>query len=163
MDHVRRVWMGSLEITELIRRQYVNELASMAAAESVEGVESAPGAVTSPAEAFGAISSPSPKHGRREKGFWFNVNAELIVYGATEPDATVSIGGRKIKLRPDGSFSYRFALPDGNYEMPVVAISADETDGRAAELKFSRGTEYRGDVGAHPQDPSLKQLALENF
>jgi hypothetical protein len=160
MDHVRRVWMGSLEITELIRRQYVNELASMAAAEQVE---LAPGAPTSPAEAFGGISSPVAKPSAREKGFWFNVNAELIVYGATEPDATVSIGGRRIKLRPDGSFSYRFALPDGNYEMPVVAISADQTDGRAAELKFSRGTEYRGEVGAHPQDPSLPQMALENF
>src|SRR6185437_8173246 len=33
MDHVRRVWMGSLEITELIRRQFVNELASMSAAD----------------------------------------------------------------------------------------------------------------------------------
>jgi hypothetical protein len=160
MDHVRRVWMGSLEITELIRRQYVNELASMAAAELVEFP---PGAPTSPAEAFGGISSPAPKPGAREKSFWFNVNAELIVYGATEPDATVSIGGRRIKLRPDGSFSYRFALPDGNYEMPVVAISADATDGRAAELKFSRNTEYRGDVGAHPQDPSLQRMALENF
>jgi hypothetical protein len=160
MDHVRRVWMGSLEITELIRRQYVNELASMAAAELVE---SAPGAITSPAAAFGGISSPVAKPGAREKGFWFNVNAELIVYGATEPDATVSIGGRRIKLRPDGSFSYRFALPDGNYEMRVVAISADQTDGRAAELKFSRDTEYRGEVGAHPQDPSLQRMALENF
>ena len=47
--------------------------------------------------------------------------------------------------------------------MPVVAISADHTDGRAAEMKFSRGTEYRGDVGAHPQDPSLQRMALENF
>jgi hypothetical protein len=109
------------------------------------------------------ISSPTSKAGQQPKGFWFNVNAELIVYGATERDATVSIGGRKIKLRPDGSFSYRFALPDGHYEMPVVAISADETDGRAAEMKFSRSTEYRGDVGAHPQDPSLQQLILENF
>jgi len=160
MDHVRRVWMGSLEITELIRRQYVNELASMAAAELIE---LALGAPTSPTGAIGGISSPVAKPGAREKGFWFHVNAELIVYGATEPDATVSIGGRKIKLRPDGSFSYRFALPDGKYEMPVVAISADETDGRAAELKFSRGTEYRGDVGTHPQDPSLKPLKLENF
>lgn len=159
MDHVRRVWMGSLEITELIRRQYVNELASMAAAELVA---SAPGVPTSPMGAIGGISSPVAKPAS-EKGFWFNVNAELIVYGATEPDATVSIGGRKIKLRPDGSFSYRFALPDGNYEMPVVAISADETDGRAAELKFSRGTEYRGDVGTHPQDPSLQPIMAENF
>jgi len=158
MDDVRRVWMGSLEITELIRRQYVNELASMAAAESVAP---APGAA--PAEAIGGMSSPTAKPGVREKGFWFNVNAELIVYGATEPNATVSIGGRKIRLRPDGSFSYRFALPDGNYEMPVVAVSADQTDGRAAELTFSRSTEYRGDVGVHPQDPSLQRMTAENF
>jgi uncharacterized protein len=160
MDHVRRVWMGSLEITELIRRQFINELASMSAAELTT---LAPGAPTSPAGAISGITSPTAQPGHLEKGFWFNVNAELIVYGATEADATVSIGGRKIKLRPDGSFSYRFALPDGNYEMPVVAISADQTDGRAAELKFSRRTEYRGDVGAHPQDPSLQQLTLENF
>ncbi|HEY2084004.1 MAG TPA: DUF4912 domain-containing protein, partial [Verrucomicrobiae bacterium] len=160
MDHVRRVWMGSLEITELIRRQLLHELASMTVAELGA---LAPGAPTSPAEAITGISSPSAKAAGRPKGFWFNVNAELIVYGATEVDATVSIGGRKIKLRPDGSFSYRFALPDGNYEMPVVAISADQTDGRAAEMKFGRHTEYRGDVGAHPQDPSLQQLLLENF
>jgi hypothetical protein len=160
MDHVRRVWMGSLEITELIRRQLVQELASMAATEL--GIP-APGAPTSPMEALKGISSPTRAAREQAKGFWFNVNAELIVYGATEPDATVSIGGRKIKLRPDGSFSYRFALPDGNYEMPVVAISADETDGRAAEMKFSRGTEYCGGVGAHPQDPSLRKLMLENF
>lgn len=160
MDHVRRVWMGSLEITELIRRQFINELASMTAAELGA---LPPGGPTSPTGAVTGISSPAGKAAQQPKGFWFNVNAELIVYGATERDATVSIGGRKIKLRPDGSFSYRFALPDGNYEMPVVAISADETDGRAAEMKFSRGTEYRGDVGAHPQDPSLQQLILEKF
>ena len=90
------------------------------------------------------------------KGFWFNINAELILYGATEPDARVTIGGRDIKLRKDGSFSYRFALPDGQYELAVVVVSPDETDGRATELKFSRQTEYRGQVGAHPQDPRLQ-------
>lgn len=163
MDHVRRVWMGSLEITELIRRQAVLEFGAIP---GQEFGPAAPGAPTSPMGEIGAvtgISSPGAKAAQPAKGFWFNVNAELIVYGATEPDATVTVGGRKIKLRPDGSFSYRFALPDGKYEMPVVAISADQTDGRAAELKFSRSTEYRGDVGAHPQDPSLRQLLLENF
>jgi len=160
MDHVRRVWMGSLEITELIRRQFVQELASMTAAEVAA---LAPGAPTSPSGAVTGISSPTAKEAGQPKGFWFNVNAELIVYGATEPDATVSIGGRKIKLRPDGSFSYRFALPDGNYEIPVVAVSADGTDGRAAEMKFSRGTEYRGHVEAHPQDPQLRPMSRENF
>ena len=110
----------------------------------------------------GGISSPFGG-GPVEKSFWFNVNAELIVYGATEPDAIVTIGGRQIKLRADGSFSYRFALPDGNYELPVVAVSADQADGRAAELKFTRTTETRGQVGAHPQDPELKPPAPENF
>jgi len=143
MDSVRRVWMGSLEITELIRRQFLLELSSQAA---VPGSWSA--AVTSFSSPYGGLE--------RKKGFWFNVNAELIIYGATEADATVTIGGRKIKLRPDGTFSYRFCLPDGQYELPAVATSSDGSDSRSAELKFSRGTQYRGEVQAHPQDPALK-------
>jgi uncharacterized protein len=99
----------------------------------------------------------------KAKGFWFNVNAELIIYGATEPDAKVTLGGHEIKLRSDGTFSYRFALPDGKYDLPAVAVSADGTDARAADLKFSRATEYLGDVGAHPQDPSLKPPLPENL
>jgi uncharacterized protein len=147
MDRVRRVWMGSLEITELIRRQWQQEISSISAAQ-----------FSLPTSPIGAVSSVSSPFGgvEQRKGFWFNVNAELILYGATEPDARVTIGGRLIKLRPDGTFSYRFALPDGAYELPAVAVSSDQTDGRAAELKFSRNTEYRGDVGAHPQDPQLK-------
>ncbi|MSU57398.1 MAG: DUF4912 domain-containing protein [Pedosphaera sp.] len=154
LDQVRRVWMGSLEITELIRRQFERELASIGAAEL-----SRP---TSPAVAVGSESSPFGGERHPGKGFWFNVNAELIIYGATERDATVTIGGRRIKLRADGSFSYRFALPDGKYDLPMVAISADETDGRAAELKFTRTTEYLGEVGAHPQDPALNPPTPDN-
>jgi hypothetical protein len=48
-------------------------------------------------------------------------------------------------------------LPDGQYELPIVAVSADKTDGRAAELRFWRGTNYHGDVGAHPQNPDLQR------
>ena len=147
MDSVRRVWMGSLEITELIRRQFLQELSSQAVAQLGES-----------GSWSGAVSSFSSPYGgmERKKGFWFNVNAELIIYGATERDATVTIGGRTIKLRPDGSFSYRFALPDGRYELPAVATSADATDSRSAELSFSRATNYRGDVQQHPQDAALK-------
>lgn len=148
LDEVRRVWIGSLEITELIRRQLEHGVSSITAAE-LGRPGAAGGAVTS-------ISSPFGGEQPAAKGFWFNINAELIIYGATERDATVTIGGRTIKLRPDGSFSYRFALPDGKYDLPVVAVSADGTDGRAAELKFSRATEIRGEVGTHPQDPALK-------
>jgi hypothetical protein len=156
MDRVRRVWMGSVEITELIRRRLQQEISSISAAQF-----SLP---TSPMGGISSFSSLSSPFGGQEhkKGFWFNVNAELILYGATEPDAQVTIGGRVIKLRPDGTFSYRFSLPDGQYELPAVAISYDKTDGRAAELKFGRSTEYRGEVGVHPQDPRLKAPLVAN-
>ena len=92
----------------------------------------------------------------RQRGFWFNVNAELIIYGATEPDATVTIGGRTIKLRPDGTFSFRFALPDGQYPLPAAALSADGEETREAQLKFSRSTDYKAKSDAHPQDKRLQ-------
>jgi hypothetical protein len=145
IDDTRRVWMGSLEITELIRRRLAQEISSF-------GVSS-----------LGISSFSSPFGGLPAKGFWFMVNAELIVYGATEPDAKVTLGGTPVKLRPDGSFSFRFALPDGNYDLPAVAVSADGTDARAADLKFSRQTQYHGEVGVHPQDPALKAPLPENI
>ncbi|WCJ60506.1 DUF4912 domain-containing protein [Fontisphaera persica] len=152
IDAVRRVWIGSLEITELVRRRLVQELASQAAVPQPGGL----GALASLASPFGG-QPPGPK------GFWFNVNAELVIYGATEPDASVTIAGRPIQLRPDGSFSYRFALPDGMYDLPIVAVSADKSEGRGADLHFSRRTEYQGEVGMHPQDPALQPPLPENL
>jgi uncharacterized protein len=155
IDEVRRVWMGSLEITELIRRSLEMEISSQAAAALARGEAVAPpGGIFSVSSPFGGAE--------KRKGFWFNVNAELIIYGATEPDASVTIGGRTIQLRRDGTFSFRFALPDGSYELPVQATSADGDDERAAHLSFRRGTEYRGNVGVHPQDARLKSPRAEH-
>lgn len=151
MDSVRRVWIGSLEITELIRRQLAREVSSLGVSEF-----SLPSSVS-----ISSLSSPFGG-GEKRKGFWFNVNAELIIYGATEPDAKVEIGGRKIPLRPDGTFSFRFILPDGNYDLPAQATSADGDDTRSAHLKFSRKTNYSGEVGAHPQDPRMKTPEAAN-
>ena len=152
IDNTRRVWMGSLEITELIRRRLAHDVSSPVVPFGGPAISSI-SSVTSP---FGGVSG-------KPKDFWFNVNAELIIYGATEPDAKVTLGGHAIKLRADGSFSYRFSLPDGKYDLPAVAVSADGTDGRAADLKFSRETQYLGDVGTHPQDPLLKPPLPESI
>ena len=169
IDQSRRIWMGSLEITELIRRRLTQEVSYEASSPMRAFGAPAPGGLVGrgPGPAAGdTSSSPVVPFGVAppvEKSFWFNVNAELIVYGATEPGAKVTLGGHEIKLRADGTFSYRFALPDGTYDLPAVAISADGTDGRAADLKFSRETDYSGDVGAHPQDPSLKAPLSDNL
>jgi len=76
----------------------------------------------------GIASMASPVKIPQVRKFWLVVNTELIVYGATEPDAKVSVQGKDISLRPDGTFSLRFALPDGKQVIPVQAKSADGQD-----------------------------------
>ncbi|MGE5597835.1 MAG: DUF4912 domain-containing protein [Bacteroidota bacterium] len=60
-----------------------------------------------------------------KRGFWLVVGTELIVYGATEPDAEVTLDGQAVSLRPDGSFTARYALPDGERSLSVRAVSRD--------------------------------------
>ena len=79
----------------------------------------------------GITSAGSPvKKPLKQRKFWMVVDCELIVYGATEPDATVYVQGKKIKLRPDGTFTFRYALPDGKQVIPVKGISADQEEER---------------------------------
>jgi hypothetical protein len=108
------------------------------------------------------VSSPLGAVEQRPKVFWFNINAELVIYGATEPDASVTVEGRPISLRPDGTFSCRFSLPDGDHTVTVSAMSA-EGDLRQAKLNFSRRTEHQAEVGAALQDPSLEPPAAESL
>jgi hypothetical protein len=118
---VRRIWMNSLELAELVRGERR------------------------------ALSSPTGGGAQDEKAFWLRLNAELIIYGATEPDARLTLGGQPVQLRPDGTFSCRFALPDGEHEVEVTAISV-AGESRHAILSFTRQTRTEGDVGARPQD-----------
>lgn len=100
-----------------------------------------------------AVASSAPE---KPRGFWFKVNAEVVLHGSTERDARVTIGGRPVKLREDGSFSFRFALPDGEFRLPVIAVDATGSDGRSATVTFRRSTSVGGDVGVEPIDPALR-------
>jgi hypothetical protein len=131
-DLLRRSQSGSVEISEWLRRRLAQELSS--------GVFSGAG-----------FSAPSGSWqvalGQPQKGFWFAVNAELILYGATEPNAKVTIDGQPIELRADGTFSFHYVFPDGQYRLPIVAVSADGDDRRAVQLTFDRQTRIEGEVG----------------
>jgi len=124
-----------------------------------------PAGPSSPAAGFGPVGArmelpssaavPAPPAAGAGRRFWFNINAELVVYGATEPDARVTVDGEPVALRPDGSFTLRFALPDGEYALHAVAEAADGVEHRQARLTFARRTHYRGAVGRAPADPTL--------
>jgi hypothetical protein len=86
-----------------------------------------------------AISSESATPPTNE--FWLDVNAELLIYGATKSDARVTFDAQPITLRADGTFSRRISFPDGQHEMVIEAVST-EGDSRQVRLKFSRCTEW---------------------
>jgi hypothetical protein len=75
--------------------------------------------------------------------FWLIADAELIVYGATEPDANVTIGGRPVQLNPDGTFRFQMSFQDGLIDYPIVAVAADGEQTRSIHMKFNRETPSR--------------------
>ena len=75
--------------------------------------------------------------------FWLIADAELIVYGATEPDATVTVGGRPIKLNPDGTFRFQMSFQDGLIDYPIMAVAADGVQTRSIHMNFNRETPSR--------------------
>lgn len=91
--------------------------------------------------------------GKMPRDFFLHLNAEVIFYGGTRPDARLTVGGQDVGLRPDGAFRFHFVFPDGDYEIPVIATSPDGRETRRAVLRFERATVRRGDVGATEAPP----------
>ena len=76
----------------------------------------------------------------KKRGFHFEVDAELLVFGSTDPDAHVTLQGQPVKLRPDGTFTMRFSLPNCRQVIPAVAASRDGFEQRTVVLAVERNT-----------------------
>ena len=92
------------------------------------------------APAFASLGA-GPLLGKQRR-FAFQLDADLIVYGQTEPHARVMIQGEPVKLRPDGSFTMRFRLPDSRQILPATARSADGLEERTIVLAVERNTKH---------------------
>jgi ABC-type phosphate transport system substrate-binding protein len=79
----------------------------------------------------------------RPRKFWLVADAELIVYGATEPDAKVTIAGQPVKLNPDGTFRFQMSFQDGVIDYPILAVAADGEQTRSVHMNFTRETPRR--------------------
>lgn len=88
----------------------------------------------------GIASAHIVKKPSSEKDFWLMVQTDLIVYGATEPDARVKIQGKEISLRKDGTFSIHFSLPDGVQVIPVKAVNGAGDMEREIVIQVKRET-----------------------
>lgn len=77
---------------------------------------------------------------KRPRDFKFDVDAEMILFGHTKPDARVTLAGEPIKLQADGSFTIRLAMPDKRQVLPVVASSIDGVEQRTVVIAVERNT-----------------------
>jgi hypothetical protein len=89
----------------------------------------------------GAVSSMSSPVKVKQRGFHFWLECELIIYGGTEPDAKVTMQRRPVQLRPDGTFTLRYGLPDGKFVFDCRAESSDGMEARTITPVVSRNTE----------------------
>lgn len=85
-------------------------------------------------------------------GFPFEVDAEMIVYGVTDPKATVNMAGEPVKVRNDGSFAVSFAIPDRRQVIPVVASSRDGSKQRTTVLAIERNTKVMEPINCESED-----------
>ena len=70
----------------------------------------------------------------------FAVDAEVVVYGAINRDAHVTLKGEPVQLRPDGTFAVRVSLPDQRQVIPIVASSSDGVEQQTVILAVERNT-----------------------
>ncbi len=127
LDEIYRLSLGLDQVGS-------SEALVKAAARRLRELVSSPG-VSSLMSPFGGIPGKRP--------FWLTVGAELIVYGSTEPGATLSVAGQPVALQPDGTFALRLAFPDGRLELPIAARSAHTGEEHRVDLRFQRETAWR--------------------
>ena len=72
--------------------------------------------------------------------FQFEVDAEMVVFGATRPCSRVTVAGEPVTLREDGSFTVRMSMPDKRQVLPIVACSEDGVHQKTTVLAIERNT-----------------------
>jgi hypothetical protein len=91
------------------------------------------------------------QNGRR-RDFKFEMDAEMIVYGSTEPGSRVTLQGEPVKLRSDGTFTVRYSLPNCRQVIPAVAASSDGAEQRTIILAVERNTKSMEPVSRDTSD-----------
>ncbi|MCY4360401.1 MAG: DUF4912 domain-containing protein [Cyanobacteria bacterium MAG APA_bin_95] len=76
----------------------------------------------------------------RQRSFWLVADAELIVYGATDPSASLTIGDEPVPLTPEGTFRLQVPFRDGQQQYAIKAVAADGEQKREVTMAFQRTT-----------------------
>jgi hypothetical protein len=129
LSGVSMIGKGSFDIAKLMRERWEELLA----------ISQMPQFISS-----GFVSSFAKRElEQKPKEFYLKADTELIVYGETLPDAKLYIDGDEYKLSPDGRFSLRMSLPDGEKVIPIKAVSSDGTMQKQIIFVVTRKSEVK--------------------
>jgi len=88
----------------------------------------------------------------RVSDFQLEVDAEMIVYGATRPGSYVTLQGEPVKVQPDGTFRVRVDLPNKRQVLPIIASTPDGVERQTVVLAVERNTKSMEPVGRDAGD-----------
>lgn len=84
--------------------------------------------------------------------FQIEVDAEMIVYGATQPGAYVTLQGEPVKVAPDGTFRVRVDFPNKRQVLPIVASNPAGSERQTVVIAVERNTKTMESVGRDMAD-----------
>jgi hypothetical protein len=84
--------------------------------------------------------------------FQIEVDAEMIVYGATQPGAYVTLQGEPVKVGPDGTFRVRVDLPNKRQVLPIVASNPNGLERQTVVIAVERNTKTMEAIGRDVAD-----------
>ncbi len=76
----------------------------------------------------------------KNRSFWLVADSELIVYGATDPSAKLTIGEEEVPLAADGTFRLQVPFRDGSQKYEIKAVDASGDQEKSITMNFDRTT-----------------------
>jgi hypothetical protein len=74
------------------------------------------------------------------RNFQFNIDADIIIHGKTDPSVQLTVKNEPITINSDGTFSVRFSIPEKRHVFPIEAESNDGVEIQRVILTMERNT-----------------------
>ncbi|MDR1957622.1 MAG: DUF4912 domain-containing protein [Planctomycetaceae bacterium] len=68
------------------------------------------------------------------------MDADVLIYGVTDPDVQLLIKNEPVQVTKDGTFMMKFTIPEKRHVFPVVATSGDGIESQTIILSLERNT-----------------------
>lgn len=77
---------------------------------------------------------------KTQRNFQFEIDADVIIHGKTDPSVQITIRNEPIKVAANGSFAIQLALPEKRHVFPIEAEGSDGVEVQRVVLTLERNT-----------------------